>query len=157
MSTTASPKFIYIPTQVETDETGAFVDIGRWREKGVTHWHCVYEEWGTDRASLEARYNNDRWKAATMRPTTVTFSPQETLDWLDKQYRDAVAAAPDPDFVRRRRLLLTEDDWRSLAEISFHSLMHGSCSGGGLLITPARSVVAMAYPMTDQECARCTG
>lgn len=138
---------------VEVDAAGAFVDCGRWREKGVTHWHLLYEEWQL--ADNPTRFDNERVRAAVQRPTAVAFSVQEALDWLEKSMRDVVARSTNREHLLARAGLRSEDDWRSRAETTFFSLMHGHVAGGGLLISEGRTADSLAYPMTAAGCTSC--
>lgn len=153
-STTAAPRFLVSQATVEVDETGAFVDCGRWREKGVTHWHLVYEEWQLKDNS--ERFNNDRVRTAMLRRDEVAYSPQDALDWLDKSARGVVERSPNQRNLLDRAMLLTEHDWWVRAETSFFNLMHGHAAGGGLMVAEGRSADSMAYPMTAGLCTRCT-
>lgn len=139
---------------VEVDEAGAFLDCGRWREKGITHWHLVYEEWQLkDNAE---RFNNERARAASLRRDEVAFSPQEALDWLEKSARGVAERSPNRQVLLDRAMLHTENDWWVRAETAFFNLMHGHSAGGGLLIAEGRAADSMAYAMTDRECTACT-
>lgn len=139
---------------VDTDVTGAFIDCGRWRERGVSHWHLISEEWQL--SDNRDRFDTARVRAASLRRDEAAFTPQQALDWLDKTARDTVARSSNPQYLLQRALLLTEHDWWLRAETMFHSLMHGHPAGAGLLIAPGRTADAMAYPMTDRDCAACT-
>lgn len=139
---------------VPVDEVGAFVDCGRWRAKGVTHWHLVYEEWQL--SENNTRFSNDRVRVAMLRRDEVACTPQEALDWLEKSCRDVVARCGSPDVLLRSAGLLSEYDWWSLAETSFFELMHGHQASVGLLVAPGRTADSNAYPMTAALCTACT-
>lgn len=138
---------------VPVDDQGRFIDCGRWREKGVTHWHCLYEEWLL--RDNKIRFDNDRVREAKMKPTAVAFTPQDACDWIMGSFRSVAGRSSNTQRLLERARLITREDWHSHTETTFFLLMHGRTAGGGLLISEGRSADSVAYPMTGADCATC--
>lgn len=127
------------------------MDTGRWHERGITHWHLRHEEWGLGDPQ---RFDHHRWTESVLDAHAVAHSPQETLDWLLKQYRAALAGAADHSLTSSSAGLVTSADWREREEVSFYLLVTGSIAGRGIASSSGRVVDNFAHPMTAERCRR---
>lgn len=109
----------------------------RWRDLGVTHWHCVQRE--PERASDPKRFDNDRMRTERVRSSAYTASsPDEVLEWLTKVTDDL---AVNPDRVTDRA-----ETWLRMAE-------HGMDVCTMLAVSQSRVVHYNAYAMTERDCS----
>lgn len=125
---------------------GKWVDSGRWRELGVTHWHLVRREWG--RFDPE-RFDSDRARADRDLTTHgVARSPQEVADWLLQECLHTAQACPAEEEMLRSAGLDSPDGRRLFHEVRFWGAMNGrdvaAIQGAG----PSHLVDLNAYAAT---------
>lgn len=136
---------------VPVDAAGTWIDSGRWRELGVTHWHLNMEEW---RISDSARFSNDEMAVAARRKPVegVAFTPAEVADWHVAARRKLIDQHNLSEAQLRASGLLTVEDWRSREETLFWMALHGKDVYGGLAISEARIVHLSASAMKSTSC-----
>ncbi len=134
---------------VATDQDRRWVDTGRWRERGITHWHLRHEEWALGDPQ---RFDQHRCTESILDAHAVAYSPQEALDWLLNQYRTVVEAPASS--ASRSAGLVTAEDWLEREEVAFYLLMNGSIAGRGIVAATGRIVDNFAHPMTAAQCRR---
>lgn len=140
----------------------SLVDSGRWRERGVTHWHCTAEEQPINVNSRpnEARFNTDRVRDVVNRSfTAAAMTPLDAFTWLTSQWLDAVndpRRCQDPSGVLKQRLWHTDDMWLDQLRHTWEMLTTSATTptGCGLQIGVNRSLDAFCYPMTLANCRR---
>ena len=109
----------------------------RWRELGVTHWHCVRRE--PEGVNDSKRFDNDRMRIERVRSSAhVASSPDEVLAWLTK-VSDDLAVNPD-------RAASRGEVWLRMAE-------HGMDVCTMLAVSQGRIVHYNAYAVTAEDCS----
>ena len=136
---------------VAVDEQGRWVDTGRWRDRGITHWHLRHEDWPIGDPQ---RLDHHRYTEAVLDAHAIAYNPHEALDWLLTRYRAALSAAAADSHAARAAGLVTTDDWREREEVSFYLLANGSIAGRGIAPSNGRIIDNFAHPMTAQRCRR---
>lgn len=140
----------------------SLVDTGRWRERGVTHWHCHVEEQpiNVHGRPNEARFNTDRVREVVNREFTHAITdPLEAFTWLTSQWTEALSdprRTPDPTAVLKQRLWHTDELWLQQLEHTWETLTTSDSTpaGCGLQLKPNWSLDAFCYPMTLARCRR---
>jgi hypothetical protein len=132
------------------DDHGNLVDDGRWRERGVTHWHLVRTDW--DRSD-RARFDGERIDAERRHPTHgIARSPHEVAAWIVAEKRRAAAEAGDPGAALARSGLCTAADWALREEMTFASAVRGADSLALQNMGGERIAHINAYAMTATTC-----
>lgn len=147
----------YVP-QLPADYIESLTDGGRWRQRGITHWHLVCEEQPITIGGRPngARFDTDRIRGLVARSSnSVAFRPVDALRWLARQYVTAMAQSSDPARIARQRGYGSERDWLFALECMWETLSGGSLitpAGGGMEVWPNHSLDVHAYPMTIARC-----
>jgi len=152
----------FVPTSYTAFIDG-LVDAGRWRERGITHWHLLKYE---DAIFLpNGKLNERRFRNADILPVVgscqvVATNPREALTWLAREWTETMANPTQcPEAVRRaaQRGWRTVADWHLQLESSWDTLAGGSLltpAGGGMEIRQNWSLDLHCYPMTSSRCRR---
>ncbi|MGH3587475.1 MAG: hypothetical protein ACRDQ0_14240 [Pseudonocardia sp.] len=138
--------------RVPLDGAGQFVDSGRWRDVGVTHWHLIPpREWAV---SDSARFSTENARTERVRSSAgVARSPHEVLDWLQSTLDTLISEHGHDDAMLRSSGILTEEDRRSKAENQFWMAMFGKDVCCMLALRGGRISHYTAYAMTERECS----
>ncbi|MDT7705413.1 MAG: hypothetical protein QOG20_1020 [Pseudonocardiales bacterium] len=136
-----------VQIEVAVDVEGRFVDSGRWREKGVTHWNLLRRDWG--RHDRE-RFDNERRAADRHRPSHgVARSPQEVADWLIEEALRAAGGSHEVGAMLRSDGIDTEEGMALKREVLFWSAMHGRDVFSMMGLSGTHIADLSAYAMTD--------
>lgn len=147
----------YVP-ELPVGYIESLTDGGRWRERGITHWHLVREEQPitVNGRPNEARFVTERIRGLVARSANpVAHRPQDALRWLADQYVTALGQSSDPAAVARQRGYGSEREWLFALECMWETLSGGSLitpAGGGMEVWPNHSLDVHAYPMTVARC-----
>lgn len=136
---------------VPVDPAGTWIDSGRWRELGVTHWHLNMEEW---RISDTARFSNDEQAVARRRRAAegVAHSPAEVAEWGVAIRRKLIEQHRLGETALRSSGLATPQDWVSKEETLFFMAMHGQDVYGMLAISEGRVQHLYASAVKSTSC-----
>ncbi|OJY40315.1 MAG: hypothetical protein BGP03_00420 [Pseudonocardia sp. 73-21] len=136
-----------VQIEVPVDAQGGFVDSGRWREKGVTHWNLLRRDWGRNDRE---RFDNERRAADRHRPSHgVARSPHEVADWLIEEALRAAGESHEAAEMLRSDGVDTEEGVALKREVLFWSAMHGRDVFSMMGLSSARIADLSAYAMTD--------
>jgi hypothetical protein len=143
----------YVPS-VPEEYIGSLVDTGRWRDRGVTHWHlCQSEDDVNDTRRFSASYS-----AGQVHRGQSAHDPHEALLWVYAQKIKGLRGGSHPVRYAEQRGWRSVDDLHRSIDVSW-DFMTDRCGlltpiGGGVEVRAGRSLDIYAYPMTVDSCER---
>ncbi|MEJ8282092.1 hypothetical protein [Pseudonocardia spirodelae] len=128
-------------------------DSGRWRELGVTHWHCGTDDVATDD---KIRYSAERWHGLTgARYELHTGDPHEAWRFMAEARIRTCARGSDPAAVARAAGIGSPEEWERACRLSWWMLTHAKgFTSTGIVISDGRSVDLFVEGMTPYTCSR---
>ena len=135
----------------------ALVDTGRWRERGITHWHLVQDDqpYTSEKKENRKRFDSVRIRGLVNRPMVpVAHTPLDALSWLVNVWLDTLAGSPTPGATATRRGWHDDAAWRFQVEHCWDTLAGGSSTpaGGSLPIGANVARAAHCYPISSARC-----
>jgi hypothetical protein len=136
---------------VPVDEQGRWIDSGRWREVGVTHWHLIEpREWAI---SDSARFSTEDMRASRVRSSAgVARDPHEVVAWLTATLDKLISEHGLTEEILQQSGILTPEGRRSKDETAFWMASRGMDVCAMQALKGGRISHYSAYAMTAQEC-----
>ncbi len=136
---------------VPVDDQGRWIDSGRWREVGVTHWHLIEpREWAT---SDSTRFSTEDMRASRVRSSAgVARDPHEVAAWLSATLDKIISEHGLTEEILQQSGILTPQGRRSKDETAFWMASRGMDVCAMQALKGGRISQYTAYAMTAQEC-----
>jgi hypothetical protein len=136
---------------VPVDEQGRWIDSGRWREVGVTHWHLIEpREWAI---SDSARFSTEDMRASRVRSSGgVARDPHEVVAWLTATLDRIISEHGLTAEVLHQSGILAPEGRRSKDETAFWMASRGMDVCAMQALKSGRILHYSVYAMTAQEC-----